>query len=81
MKSVSEILITPTELEKGLKPFSIHMHSNGDVSDVKFANFDCRPGHICHNRNLSNILWAKDAETAIKITNELRARLIARGEL
>lgn len=81
---IEEWNLNPHEFElcSGLKPYFVRMDINGNsIEPVEiggtygFSGVD-RYGFDIH-KNLCNHCFAKDPKHAIKITNELRTRLIA----
>ena len=77
----------PDETSRGLKLLQIIMKRDGEtIYCIQHDPTDVRDGYIklgsttkLKNGALENVLWAKNEVHAIKITNELRARLIAEG--
>ena len=74
------------KLERGYKFYNVTMQKNGD-SEVKQNSYDAYTTDISTFKYLHPTtidercfkLWAKDAQHAVKIVNEYRARMIADG--
>ena len=73
------------ELGKGYKPFFVRMDKEGNSSEVleEDSTYGFRDGEgygFDIENNVYNHCFAKSTEHAIKITNELRAQLIAENK-
>ena len=67
-------------LKRGYLPFIVKMNRSGNVGGVKQESFDSNTGWYGNDTTMYNHCFAKDKEHAIKITSELRTRLLANNE-
>lgn len=68
---------------KNKNMYRVSMDINGDTKSVGIVTdiLDVSTSHTkSYEGNLVNYCWATDEQHAVKITNELRTRLIANGE-
>ena len=68
-------------VKKGYKPYSVNMKCNGDVERVQLCDVEDAGNWGCGAGILYNYCLAKNENHAIKVTNELRVRLIAENQL
>lgn len=68
---------------KDREVYIVCMQKNGNTDSVSIDNLVISASewtyHFDNKGRLVNTCWAKDATHAVKITNELRTRLIAEG--
>lgn len=68
---------------KNKRKYRVKMCKDGGTEsvDIDYCIFDISTSHTkSYEGNLVNYCWATDEQHAVKITNELRTRLIADGE-
>lgn len=84
---IEEYEVNPFKMEvgKGYNPYFVRMRKNGEaykirIADSEFGFLDSNSFGFCMRGDLYNHCFARDEQHAVKITNELRVRLIAENK-
>jgi len=68
------------ELRRGYLPFTVGINRDGRVVSVTQKSLESNKGWYGNDTIIYNPCFAKDRDHAIKITSELRTRLLANNE-